>query len=86
MQLHRQHQSAWGAACGSRPPAVVHSACAHVSEDRAQRSRRRVAARALTTPPPDYTEVDAQPLNRVIMGLFRRKMVAAIGSDVPSVG
>jgi hypothetical protein len=33
------------------------------------------------TPPPDYAAIDAQPLNRVVMALFRRKMVAAIGSD-----
>ena len=30
---------------------------------------------------PDYTAIDSQPLNRVVMGLFRRKMVAAIGED-----
>jgi hypothetical protein len=32
-------------------------------------------------PAPDYAPIDAQPLNRVVMALFRRKMVAAIGSD-----
>ncbi|GBF91530.1 hypothetical protein Rsub_04270 [Raphidocelis subcapitata] len=30
---------------------------------------------------PDYAGVDAQPLNRVVMALFRRKMAEAIGSD-----
>lgn len=31
--------------------------------------------------PPNYTEVDAQPLNRVITQLFRKKMVAHLGVD-----
>ena len=31
---------------------------------------------------PDYAgTLDAQPLNRVVMALFRRKMVESIGSD-----
>jgi hypothetical protein len=30
---------------------------------------------------PDYTEIDSQPLNKIVMALFRNKMVAAIGSD-----
>lgn len=30
---------------------------------------------------PDYTELDSQPLNKVVMALFRNKMVAAIGTD-----
>jgi hypothetical protein len=33
------------------------------------------------TPAPSYAEIDAQPLNRVVMALFRRKMVESIGSD-----
>lgn len=33
------------------------------------------------TPPPDYSKIDAQPLNRAVYGLFRRRMVQAIGSD-----
>ncbi|KAL4428507.1 hypothetical protein ABPG75_002596 [Micractinium tetrahymenae] len=33
------------------------------------------------TPPPDYSAIDAQPLNRAVYGLFRRRMVQAIGSD-----
>ena len=32
-------------------------------------------------PPPDYTSIDRQPLNRAIMALFRNKMVAALGQD-----
>ena len=31
------------------------------------------------TPAPRYAEIDAQPLNRAVMALFRRKMVAALG-------
>lgn len=31
--------------------------------------------------PPDYSAIDAQPLNRAVYGLFRRRMVAAIGAD-----
>jgi hypothetical protein len=30
---------------------------------------------------PDYTEIDSQLLNKIVMALFRNKMVAAIGSD-----
>lgn len=30
---------------------------------------------------PSYADIDSQPLNRLVMGLFRRKMVAAIGSE-----
>lgn len=33
------------------------------------------------SPPPDYSAIDAQPLNRVIYSLFRGRMAAAIGSD-----
>jgi hypothetical protein len=35
---------------------------------------------------PDYTAIDSQPLNQVVMALFRRKMVAAIGSDSQLTG
>lgn len=34
----------------------------------------------------DYAKIDAQPLNQVVMGLFRRKMIAAIGDDTPVQG
>lgn len=34
----------------------------------------------------DYSKIDSQPLNQIIMGLFRRKMVAAIGDDTPAQG
>lgn len=33
------------------------------------------------TPEPDYTQLDSQPLNRLVMALFRMKMVSAIGQD-----
>lgn len=33
------------------------------------------------TAEPDYAEIDSQPLNKVVMQLFRNKMVAAIGAD-----
>jgi hypothetical protein len=29
----------------------------------------------------DFAAIDAQPLNRLVMQLFRRKMVAALGED-----
>ena len=32
-------------------------------------------------PAPDYAAIDAAPLNRLIMALFRRKMVDALGKD-----
>ena len=31
--------------------------------------------------PPDYAAIDAQPLNRVVYGLFRQRMVQAVGND-----
>eukprot|EP00887_Chlorella_sp_A99_P004934 scaffold4.g4934.t1 len=34
-----------------------------------------------STPRPDYAALDAQPLNRAVYALFRRKMVAAVGAD-----
>eukprot|EP00879_Flechtneria_rotunda_P011353 GHRR01011858.1.p1 GENE.GHRR01011858.1~~GHRR01011858.1.p1 ORF type:complete len:171 (+),score=34.61 GHRR01011858.1:187-699(+) len=33
------------------------------------------------TPEPNYTSIDSQPLNKLVMALFRAKMVAAIGQD-----
>jgi len=36
--------------------------------------------------PPDYTNIDAKPLNRVITQLFRRKMVAQLGVDSTQQG
>jgi hypothetical protein len=33
------------------------------------------------SPAPDYSALDSHVLNRVVMDLFRRKMVAAIGQD-----
>jgi len=36
--------------------------------------------------PPDYTEIDAQPLNKVITQLFRKKMVAQLGVDSTQQG
>jgi hypothetical protein len=38
------------------------------------------------TAPPAFAEVDAQPLSQLIMGLFRRKMVLALGEDTPARG
>ena len=35
---------------------------------------------------PSYESIDSQPFNRAIMSLFRRKMVAAIGSDTDAQG
>ena len=34
-----------------------------------------------STPPPNYAAIDAQPLNRAVYTLFRRRMAQAIGSD-----
>lgn len=39
------------------------------------------------SPPPDYAAIDSAPLNRAVMALFRRKMVAALdGADSPADG
>lgn len=42
---------------------------------------RALARRGPSEPPPSYDLLDAQPLNRAVMALFRAKMVKAIGSD-----
>lgn len=54
---------------------------------------RRVAVRhssvrqaGPSTPVPDYTAIDQQALNQLVMSLFRRKMVAAIGRDSQLTG
>lgn len=39
-----------------------------------------------STPTPDYTNIDAQPLNRLFMRQFRRKMVETMCEDVPTTG
>lgn len=49
-------------------------------------TRQRCAAVSVrqagpSTEVPDYTAIDSQPLNQIVMELFRNKMVAAIGSD-----
>ena len=36
--------------------------------------------------PPDYSAIDAQPLNKLVYSLFRRRMAAAVGSDSPEQG
>jgi hypothetical protein len=46
-----------------------------------QPSREGLVAAGPATPAPEYSTIDAQPLNRVVYGLFRRRMVQAIGSD-----
>jgi len=35
---------------------------------------------------PDYSAIDAMPLNKAVMGLFRRKMVDAVGRDSAQLG
>lgn len=32
-------------------------------------------------PPPSYAAIDAQPLNRLVYSLFRKRMAQAIGTD-----
>lgn len=39
-----------------------------------------------STPEPDYRDIDGQPSNQVVMALFRRKMVQAIGNDSQLTG
>lgn len=36
--------------------------------------------------PPDYSDIDASPINQTIMALFRRKMVDRIGEDTEEPG
>lgn len=61
-----------------------HAPRAYISHRRCH-TRLACAAHAnLTSPtnqPVDYTRIDANPLNKLIMALFRKKMVAAIGKD-----
>ena len=62
-------------------------------ERRFQRLVRALDQRADSLPqagppdsPPSYLSIDSQPVNKAIMSLFRRKMVAAIGSDSHAEG
>jgi hypothetical protein len=48
---------------------------------RASPSRAAAQPAGPATPPPTYNAIDAQPLNRVVYSLFRRKMADALGSD-----
>jgi len=60
-----------------RPRLAKTTAAAAANSDNAQPLRQA----GPSTAAPDYAAIDSQPLNRVVMALFRRKMVAAIGSD-----
>lgn len=43
-----------------------------------QRRQTLVYATGPQDPKPEYTDIDSQPLNTIVYGLFRRKMVAAL--------
>jgi hypothetical protein len=61
----------------------------HLQQQRLHHSQAAAAATRQAgpvDPVPDYTAIDSQPLNQVVMALFRRKMVAAIGSDSQLTG
>lgn len=45
------------------------------------KTRASIRQAGPATAAPDYKDIEAQPLNKVVMALFRRKMVTAIGSD-----
>lgn len=45
-----------------------------------------LAAAGPASPPPDYSAIDTQPLNRAVYSLFRGRMVQAIGSDSQQEG
>jgi hypothetical protein len=61
----------------------------HLQQQRFHNSQAAAAATRQAgpvDPVPDYTAIDSQPLNQIVMALFRRKMVAAIGSDSQLTG
>lgn len=64
------------------PNAQLRLPLCHAAKQRQSQLLRHALPRAgPATPAPAYTDIDAQPLNKVVMALFRAKMAAAIGSD-----
>lgn len=76
---HSALRSGSGAAGNKRP--VFGAQPARRAPFTARPSLPDIARKGPTDPVPSYAAVDATPLNKVIMALFRRKMVAAIGAD-----
>ena len=77
----------WVAASGTRlRPQLAAVATTPTKQVATLPTFRKTPGSALITPPPDYTLLDAQPLNRAVTALFRRKMVAAVGTDVDAEG
>ena len=86
----------------AQPPSSNPTSSSRVLRPVQQHQRRRAGARVAApaaapgggalvaagppTPPPDYAAIDAQPLNRLVYTLFRRRMVQAIGADSPLEG
>lgn len=65
---------------------------AHGAASRRQRQCSAAAAGMDTRdagppmPAPSYAGIDAQPLNRVVMQLFRSKLAGAVGADSQQLG
>jgi hypothetical protein len=72
-------------ACRARPCSVGRG---QVEQPRKWRGTAVRATRAAgpAESPPDYSEIDSHPVNKAIMALFRRKMVARIGEDCEEQG
>lgn len=81
----RRHLSAHPRPQRRAQPVAAEAAAASGSATPPQAQGGLVAA-GPPSPPPDYSAIDAQPLNRAVYGLFRRRMVAAIGADSPLEG
>jgi hypothetical protein len=72
----------------SRAPAALPAALPALPARLRHAALHRPAVRAAAfqqagpqSPEPSYAAIEAQPLNRLVMQLFRNKMVAAIGED-----
>ena len=67
---------------------LVHRRTSTAVDDAARRAAPLRAFRAAGpgTPEPSYEAIEAQPLNKLVMQLFRNKMVAAIGEDSSKPG
>jgi hypothetical protein len=74
--------------CATRIPTCT----AHNTITQKRRTTQRQQLRATvrdagpTTPPPDYTDIDAKPFNKAIMKLFQDKVALAVGENTDLLG
>lgn len=85
-QLNAQLRRGMSAPPAPRPPTLSSSGRRVPTAARAAPEDGGLVAAGPSDAAPDYREIDAQPLNRVIYGLFRRRLAAAVGVESPLEG